>query len=171
MSVTTSSDVFGPTDVNMTIEMGGSVEVSTASHGESAETKATCLVHPASQMMRLFHFSDGTCGSRHMWPIPLPINSVDYNVTLLRADAGCTTGHNSYLSSSSCKLRARIPHIFIWLFLLVCFLLSLQTVAAILSQAPTLSVYALNANGFVSPIKIHHISNVIRSRRPHVFII
>jgi hypothetical protein len=37
--------------------------------------------------------------------------------------------------------------------------------------APTLSVYALNANGFVSPTKIHHVNNMIRSRRPHILVI
>jgi hypothetical protein len=58
-----------------------------------------------------------------------------------------------------------------WALLVVWFLLSIQTVKAAPSHAPTLSVYALKANGFVSPIKIHHVSNVIRSRRPHVFVI
>jgi hypothetical protein len=103
LSVTTGSDVFSPTDVNMAIDTGESIEVSTAFHGKSVKTKMTCLVQPASQMMHVFHFLEGTCGSRHMWPIPMPTNSVDYNVTLLRADAGCMTGHNSCLSPSSYK--------------------------------------------------------------------
>jgi hypothetical protein len=38
-------------------------------------------------------------------------------------------------------------------------------------HALTLSIYALNANGFVSPAKIHHMNNVIHSRCFHVFVI
>ena len=104
LSVMTGSDVFGSTDVNtMFVDHDKMAQVSISPSGENAITNVTCLVHPASQMMRVFRFSDGTCGSRHMWPIPMPTDSVDYNVTLLRADAGCMTGHNSCLSSSSYK--------------------------------------------------------------------
>jgi hypothetical protein len=54
---------------------------------------------------------------------------------------------------------------------LVCFILALQLVATVPSRAPTLSIYTLNANRFVSPAKIHHINNMICSRGPHIFVI
>ena len=52
LSVTTGSDVFGPTDVNtMVIDQDEIAEVSTSSYGECAMTNVTCHVHPASKMM------------------------------------------------------------------------------------------------------------------------
>ena len=53
----------------------------------------------------------------------------------------------------------------------VCFLSLLQPVTAMPHHALTLSVYALNANGFISTAKIHHINNVIWLRWPHLFVI
>ena len=84
LSVTTGSDVFGPTDVNtMVIDQGEMAEVSIISLGQSAKTKVTCLVHPAPQMTLPSHVSDGVSGSCPMWSIPMPKNSVDHNVKML----------------------------------------------------------------------------------------
>jgi hypothetical protein len=47
----------------------------------------------------------------------------------------------------------------------------LVPVSAGCCSAPTLTVHALNANGFISPAKIHHVNNVFCSRHPHVFVI
>jgi hypothetical protein len=127
-------------------------------------------VYPVPQVMLPSHFSDSVCGSRPMWSIPIPMNSVDRNVIVLRADIGCTAGPNISHSSSS-QSQFKVPCISLWIALLVCFIALIQPVAAAPSLAATLLIYALNANGFVSPAKIHHINNVIRSRRPHIFVI
>jgi len=40
-----------------------------------------------------------------------------------------------------------------------------------MTSTSTFSVYALNANGLVQPIKLNHINNVINARRPQAFVI
>jgi hypothetical protein len=103
LSVTTGSDVFGPTNVNsMIIDQGEMTEVSISSSGEGAKTNMTCLVHPTSQVMLPSHFSNGVCGSSPKWSIPIPMNPTLHNVKVLRADTGCTAGPNIlHLSPSS----------------------------------------------------------------------
>src|ERR1700732_3042606 len=65
-----------------------------------------------------------------------------------------------------------LQHCLLWLVILsICFLSLLQPVTAMLPHASTLSVYALNANGFVSTAKIHLVNNMIHLRRPHLFVI
>jgi len=172
LSVTTGSDVFGPTNINtMFIDQEEMAEVSNIPAGDSIITDVTCHVHPAPQMMLPSHFSAGYTGLRPAHIITMPEIPVEHNFNVLRADAGCTAGLNiSHFPSSLCT-RFKIPRILLWVGLMVGLIALLQPVAAMPSHAPTLSIYALNANGFVSPTKIHHVNNVIHSRRPHVFVI
>src|ERR1700677_5143235 len=95
LSVTTGSDIFGPTDVNtMVVDWEETLEVSITLSGESVRINVTCLVHPGPQVMSPSHYSDGVCGSYPKWSIPMPSNSVDHNVKVLRVDMGCTAGQN-----------------------------------------------------------------------------
>jgi hypothetical protein len=64
----------------MVIDAGETAEVRITSQGESAKTDMTCRVHIASQVIRVSHVSDGSCGSRLLRPIPKPLYSVDYFV-------------------------------------------------------------------------------------------
>jgi hypothetical protein len=138
LSVTTGSDVFGPTNVNnMIIDQEVTVEVSTSSSGECAATKVTCPVHPASRMMLSSHVSEGSCGSRPARSRPMPINSVDHSVNVLKEDAGCTPGPNISRSSCSSWSRLNIPHISVWTILLVCFFVLVQSADAMPSHVPT----------------------------------
>jgi hypothetical protein len=103
LSVTTGSDVFGPTNVNnMVVNQDETAGVSISSSGKSATTNVTCPVHPTSKIMLLSHVSEGVCGSRPVRSRPTPMNSVDHNVIVLRVDIGCTAGPNiSHLPYSS----------------------------------------------------------------------
>ena len=99
LSITTGTDVFGPTDVNtMVVDQDETAEVSFISLGRSAMTNVTHHVHPAPQMMPLSHVLVGVTGST-----PMPKKSIDHNVNMLRVDIGCTAGLNiSCLSTTSC---------------------------------------------------------------------
>ena len=65
------------------------------------------------------------------------------------------------------------PKLFLILTLLVIMMSVLQTAQATfpMTSMSTFSVYALNANGLVQPIKLNHINNVINMRSPQVFVI
>jgi hypothetical protein len=171
LSVTTGSDVFGPTNFNvMDVDQGEKDMVSVTSSGENAQTNRTCNVHPAPQMMLSSYVLDGFCVMYPKRSAPLLNSSVENNVSLLRADHGCTASLNKSYRSDFSKYRLCTPRI-IWILFLVWSLSLLQYAVAMSTHAHTLSIYALNANGFVSPLKIHHVSNVIHSRRPHIFVI
>jgi hypothetical protein len=167
LSVKMGTDIFGPTDVNtMVVDQDETAEVSIISLGRSAMTNVTRHVHPAPLMMPSSHVSVGVTGST-----PMPKKSVDHNVNVLRVDIGCTAGLNISRLSTTSRSQLKIPCLSLWIVMMVCFLFLCQPAVAAPSHAPTLTVYALNANGFVSLAKIHHMNNVIRSRRPHVFVI
>jgi len=50
-------------------------------------------------------------------------------------------------------------------------LLQLAQAAIPPTLTSTLSIYALNANGLVKPIKLNHINNAIKTRNPQAFVI
>jgi hypothetical protein len=171
LSVTTGSDVFSPTDPNvMVVDQAEKDMVSITSSGENAQTNRTCNVHPAPRMMLSSFVSDGFCVMYPERSAPLLYSSVENNVSLLRVDRRCTAGLNKSFKSDLSKFHLHTPH-FTWILFLVWSLSLLQYTVATPTHAHTLSIYVLNANGFVSPPKIHHVSNVIRSRRPHIFVI
>ena len=62
---------------------------------------------------------------------------------------------------------------FFLIILLLGTLSMLQTAQAVIppSSTATLSIYALNANGLIQPVKLNHINKVIKASRPHVFVI
>jgi hypothetical protein len=172
LSVTMGSDVFGPTNVNtLVIDEEEMAEVGNIPTGDSIITDVTCHVHPAPRMMLPSHFSAGYTGLCPVRIIPMPKIPVEHNFNVLRVDAGCTAGLNISHFPLSLRTRFKIPRILLWVGLMVGLIALLQPVAVMPSHAPTLSIYALNTNGFVSPTKIHHVNNVIHSRRPHIFVI
>ena len=40
-----------------------------------------------------------------------------------------------------------------------------------LSATSTFTIYSLNSNGMVQPVKVNHFKSVIGARRPHVFVV
>ena len=62
---------------------------------------------------------------------------------------------------------------FFLIILLLRTLSMLQTAQAVIppSSTATLSIYALNTNGLIQPVKLNHINKVIKASRPHVFVI
>jgi hypothetical protein len=148
----------------MAVDQDSAAKVSGILLGHNAWTNVACSVHQAPQMMPQSHAVAGVYGLYPMRSISMPKNSVKNNVKMLRADVGCTPGLNISNLSTVLRFHCKIPCINLWVVLLVCFVFVLQPVVASQAHAPTLSIYALNANGFVSPAKIHHVNNVIRSR-------
>ena len=75
----------------------------------------------------------------------------------------------------SCRSpRANLcPKSFLILALLVITMSILQTAHAAfpMTSMSTFSIYALNANGLIQPVKLNHINNVINVRSPHAFVI
>ena len=65
------------------------------------------------------------------------------------------------------------PKFFLIIVLLLMTLSMLQTAQAVMPppSTATLSIYALNANGLVQPVKMNHINKVIKASRPHVFVL
>jgi hypothetical protein len=65
------------------------------------------------------------------------------------------------------------PKSFLVIVLLLMTLSMLQTAQAVMPppSTATLSIYALNANGLVQPVKMNHINKVIKASRPHVFVL
>ena len=75
----------------------------------------------------------------------------------------------------SCRSpRANLcPKSFLILALLVIAMSILQTAQAAfpMTSTSTFSIYALNANGLVQPIKLNHINSVINAKSPHAFVL
>jgi hypothetical protein len=65
------------------------------------------------------------------------------------------------------------PKLFLIIALLIITMSTLQTAQAAspMTSTSTFSIYALNANGLVQPVKLNHINNVINARSPHAFVI
>ncbi|KAF8157252.1 hypothetical protein B0H34DRAFT_675560 [Crassisporium funariophilum] len=84
---------------------------------------------------------------------------------------------NGYCRSrpSSCRSHAAntCPKFFLIIGLLTIALSLIQTAQAAMpmSRTATLSIYALNANGLVQPVKVNHINKVIKTMKPHAFIL
>jgi hypothetical protein len=73
LSVTTGSDVFGPTDINtMAVNQDEGAEVSGIPRKQSAWTNVTCSVHQAPQMMPQSHAVAGVYGLYPMQSILMP---------------------------------------------------------------------------------------------------
>ena len=72
----------------------------------------------------------------------------------------------------SCSTNA-IPSFIVIAGLLIFASSLIQLAQAVIPPASTsmLSIYALNANGLVKPIKLHHVNSVIKMRNPQVFVI
>ena len=49
--------------------------------------------------------------------------------------------------------------------------LQMAQAASPMTSMSTFSIYTLNANSLIQPVKLNHINNVINARSPHVFII
>jgi hypothetical protein len=60
---------------------------------------------------------------------------------------------------------------FILGFLVIALSLLPMASAAGPTSTSTFSIYALNANGLVQPVKLNHINNAIRTLKPHIFVI
>ena len=85
-------------------------------------------------------------------------------------------GLNRYCRScfSFCRSTARNSNpnfIFIIGLLVIALSLVQMTQAFSPSSTSTLSIYALNANGLVKPVKLNHINSVIKARSPQAFVI
>ncbi|KII90985.1 hypothetical protein PLICRDRAFT_174331 [Plicaturopsis crispa FD-325 SS-3] len=59
------------------------------------------------------------------------------------------------------------------LMIALCFLFFANLTSALPTQAHAapVSVYALNANGLISPGTVHHVNTAINARKPHVFVL
>lgn len=55
--------------------------------------------------------------------------------------------------------------------MLIVGLLSVVPLANATTPTSTFTIYALNANGLVQPVKLSHINNAINAHKPHVFVI
>ena len=68
---------------------------------------------------------------------------------------------------------ANTPNFFLLLGLLIVALSLLKMTHAMnpAASTSTLSIYALNANGLVKPVKLNHINNAIKMRSPQAFVI
>ncbi|KAF8163597.1 hypothetical protein B0H34DRAFT_795285 [Crassisporium funariophilum] len=84
---------------------------------------------------------------------------------------------NGYCRSrpSSCRSHAAntCPKFFLIIGLLIIALSLIQTAQAAIpmSKTATLSIYTLNANSLVQPVKVNHINKVIKAMKPHTFIL
>ena len=63
------------------------------------------------------------------------------------------------------------PKSFLIIALLVIAMSVLQTAQAFHAPTSTFSIYALNANGLVQPVKLNHINSVINAMKPQAFVI
>ena len=158
LSVSTGEDIFS--DNHMNIEPTSMTAVSNITLGETALTNMTCDVHSALKMM---HIMDTGKSDSHPFQLMMTLSIPTINSAyVLRKDAGCMTGPNESLIFYQSRATPFFPHrLLLMVIFSVCFLSLLQPVTAMPHHALTLSVYALNANGFISTAKIHHINNVI----------
>ena len=86
---------------------------------------------------------------------------------------GLSARHRSYPVFCRSTAANSKPNSF---FLIGMFILALSLVQMVHATNPasstsTLSIYALNANGLVKPVKLNHINNVIKTRCPQAFVI
>ena len=81
--------------------------------------------------------------------------------------------HRSYPVSCRSSTANATPNSFFLIGILILALSLIQTVQAMnpASSTSTLSIYSLNANGLVKPVKLNHINSVIRTRSPQAFVI
>jgi len=78
--------------------------------------------------------------------------------------------HNFFCRSSA--MNASPNFVFITMLLIIALsLLQLAQAAIPPTLTSTLSIYALNANGLVKPVKLNHINNAIKTRNPQAFVI
>ena len=87
----------------------------------------------------------------------------------LRGLNRCCRSHFSFCRSTA---RNSNPN-FIFIIGLLVIALSLVQMTQEFSPSltSTLSIYAINANGLVKPVKLNHINSVIKARSPQAFVI
>ena len=168
LAISTGEDSFS--DNSMETEHTSTNVVSNVSLSKIAQTNLTCLMHPAPKIIHTT--GTGRSDLQPMWLMRTHMLPIIYSDVRLKMDAGCMTGPNKSFSHFQ-PLAAIfvLPHFILKIMFLVCFLSLLQPVATLPPRASTLSIYALNVNGFISMAKIHHVNNVICSRQPHIFIV
>jgi hypothetical protein len=113
-------------------------------------------------------------GHRNVGPRPLKNSCrISHDLCLLTDQPG----HVSVANSFSCKIPCRststksLPPLLYWILTTLIVLLCINATSATSTPAASLSLYALNTNGFVHPTKIDATNRSISHRNPDIFVI